>query len=121
MTLNKNFNVPTTRQLIKTMVNLKRWKLKTPLQKWTYLYGVGKSFCNVIKATPFIKDQTLCWYSYYPLVYISIHFTLVIYTMAHYIRNGEPGKSLPCTCFFIGPVCGVIPTLLLHLFSFNLK
>lgn len=117
MALNRNFNVPTTRELIKILANIKSWKSKTPLEKWTHLYGIGRSLCNVIKATPFVEDQTLCWYSYYPLMYISIHFTLVIYTMVHYILNGEPSKGLPCTCIFIGPICGVIQELFLQFYS----
>lgn len=108
MVLKPNFNVPTTRELISILMSLEKWKLKTPLQKWTHLYGVGTSLCNVLKVTCFTEDQTLCWYSYYPLVYVSIHFIFVLYTMAYYILNGELANGLPCTCFFVGPICGVI-------------
>lgn len=105
--LNNKFNIPTTLELIKILVNMKAWKSKTPFQKWSYLYGVGRSFCNLIKMTTFIEDQTLCWISYYPLVFVPVHLILVIYTIVYYISNGEPSKCLPCTVVFVGPVCGV--------------
>lgn len=107
MILNRKFNVPTTRELLKCLMDRKEWASKSPLRKWLYLYGVGKSLCNVIKITSYKEDQKLCWFSYYPLFYVAVHLILVVYTTVYYISNGEFNKCLPCTCLFIGPVCGV--------------
>lgn len=106
MIINQKFNVPTTRELFKCLMNRREWKLKSPLQKWLHLYGIGKSLCKVIKMKVYEEDQTLCWFSYYPLFYLVVHVILVVYTTAHYILRGEFDKFLPCTCVFIGPVCG---------------
>lgn len=107
MILNSNFDVPTTRELFKCLSNKGEWNLKSPFRKWLHLYGVGKSLCNVIKMTAYKEDQKLSWFAYYPLVYVSVHLILVLYTIAYYILNGEFYKFLPCTCIFVGPICGV--------------
>lgn len=103
MVFNEKFNIPSTRELIKMLINSEAWKSKTPLQKWSYLYGIARSLNNVIKMTPYKEDQTLSWFSYYPLFYVSVHFILMMYTIAYYLPNGEFDKFLPCTCVFVGP------------------
>lgn len=108
MPLNRNLNVPTTWQLFECLKNWRDWNLKSPLQKWLHLYGIGRALCNVIKMTPYNEDQTLSWFAYYPLFYMFIHLMLVIYTIVYYVSNGEFHKFLPCTCLFVGPVCGVL-------------
>lgn len=96
-----------TRELFNCLINREEWKSKSPLRKCLYLYGIGKSLYNVIKMTPYKDDQTLCSFSYYPLFYVFVHLFLVVYTTVHYITRGEFNKFLPCTCVFVGPVCGV--------------
>lgn len=115
MTSSRNFKVPTTRELFKCLINRKEWRSKSPLRKWSYLYGIGKSLCNVIKMPPYREDQTLCWFSYFPVFYVSTHLILVVYTTVHYILLGEFNKFLPCTCLFFGPIAGVCNHFIIHM------
>lgn len=107
MVLNKQFEVPPPRELLKMATNRSEWHTKTPFQKWCYLYGIGKASCSPIGITLFQDDQTLYWYAYFLFVYSSLYLMLAIYTSAYYISHGEPSKCLPCTCLLIGPVMAV--------------
>lgn len=104
MVFNKKLSIPTTFELIKMVINLNTWKLKSPLQKWSYLYGIGRSLCIPLKMTAYQEDQTLSWFSYYPILYVSLHAVLVVYTALYYILHNEPTKFFPCTVLFGGPV-----------------
>lgn len=119
MISNRNFKVPTTRELFKCVINRKEWRSKSPLRKWSYLYGIGKSLCKVIKMPPYEEDQTLCWFAYFPVFYVSVHLILVVYTTVHYTLLGEYNKFLPCTCIFFGPIFGVCDHFITRGLSFK--
>lgn len=107
MVLNKNFEVPKTLELFKSLIKRDEWNCKSPLSKWAHLYGIGRSICKMLEVAAYREDQTLGWFAYYGVTYISAYFILLIYTLAYYTLNGEFSRALPCTCFFVGPVCGV--------------
>lgn len=107
MVLNKNIKVPSTFEIVKTVVNKGEWKLKSPLQKWSFLYGIGRSCLKLWKHPIYEEDQTLHWFSYFPLFYLFVYIALGVYTAIYYISHSEFIKCFPCTCLLIGPVCGV--------------
>lgn len=113
MVLNKEFDIPSTNEILKVAVNRGTWKSKTPLQKWSYFYGIGRLLVCPLKLTTYQEDQTLSWFSYYSLFYCGLHAICVVCTGIHYILLGEPKNFLPCTCMFVGPVCGVCITFIL--------
>lgn len=43
MVLNEKLKVPSTFEILKTVLNRTEWKLKSPLQKWSFLDGIGRS------------------------------------------------------------------------------
>lgn len=98
MVLNQKLEIPSTRELIKITFNRSQWNSRTPLQKWYYLYGIGRTFLIPTGYKVFEEDQTLPWYSYFTPAYITVYFLLAIYTSFHYTSQGEFVKFLPCTC-----------------------
>lgn len=100
MGLNKKFIVPTTSDLVKSIPKIRReWKWMSPIQKWCYLYGIGKSALNPVKMTIFFeKLEKIHWFGYFALLYIGTIFILSIYTFYYFISRGDLFSCLPCTC-----------------------
>lgn len=104
----ENLNIPSVLvlEILKTAVNKNEWKLKPPLWKWATLYKIGQICYRLIKIKSFEEDQTLHWFSYFPLVYLSIYLILLIHTTIFYLRQGELDKMFPTTCL-MGAIFGV--------------
>lgn len=103
--LNKNLKIPTVPELFRSIRNIREnWKCKTPLQKWSYLFGIGRAACVVVKVPLFEEDQTLSLWAYQGFLYFGSYFLLGLYTVYYYHMSGEIAKSLPCTCLFVGPI-----------------
>lgn len=97
--LNNQLKIPTFRELIKSIPTIRStWRLRTPLQKWCYLYGIGKAILHPTDHPFFKDDQTLSTFIYISIVPMAVYTILAIYTIFYYIANGEPAKCLPCTC-----------------------
>lgn len=107
MVLNKVLKIPSTLEILKTIVSKDEWKSKSPLQKWSFLYGIGRSCIKLIQFKIYEEDQTLNWYSFFSVYYSFLYAVLVVYTAIYYISHGKYLMWLPCTCLFIGPICGV--------------
>lgn len=100
MVLNSKFKIPSAIELFKSIPNAKReWKSKTPMQKWCYLYSLGKVPHNFIRL-PIFKENIndVHWFGYFGLVYIFAIILLSTFTMCYYQYFGEFQKSLPSTC-----------------------
>lgn len=98
----QKFKVPTSREILKGAPNaVSDWKHKNPLQKYCYLYGIGKMGMSTIGYTTFQDDQTLTIKSYFAFIYSGITIALMLYTIFYYAIYGEFAKSLPCTCLTI--------------------
>lgn len=106
MVLNKKFNVPSTYEILETIVQRYKWQNKTPLQKWSFLYGIGQTCCKLIKIPAYQEDLTLHWFAFFPLIYVFIYIIFVYNTAAYQIKQGELANSFPCTCI-IGAAVGV--------------
>lgn len=97
--LNAKLKIPTFQELIKSIPTIRSaWRLKTPFQKWCYLYGIGKAVLYQTDHRFFENDQTLSAFIYFSLVPVAVYTISAIYTIFFYIANGEPAKCLPCTC-----------------------
>lgn len=107
MVLNEQLKIPNFRELIKISWNRSEWKSQTPLQKWCYLYGIGRASFTFLGFTTFKEDQTLSWNVCIPFFCTVVYTILAIYTTFYCIVHGEPSKILPCTCLLVGPVYSV--------------
>lgn len=102
------FEVPTWREILKRIPNARNdWNQKKPLQKFGYLYGIGKMGMDEAGYSTFRTDQTLTAHSYFAWICGGIHTILMFYTCVSYIRQGMFTKGLPCTCFVMGCVITV--------------
>lgn len=105
---NKKLPIPTVRELLRSVRTIRKdWNEKTPLQKWSYLYGIGRALCVVVQVPLYKDDQTLSWLAYQGCLYFGIYFILGVYTIYYYWMIGEVARSLPCTCILVGPILGV--------------
>lgn len=108
MVYNKKLVIPTVRELFRSVRTVgEDWKLKTPLQKWSFLYAIGRASSIIIRVSIYSDDQTLSWWAFQGCVYFGIYFLLGVYTVYYYFMHGEVTKSLPCTCLLVGPVISV--------------
>lgn len=98
MELNKKLKIPGVRELIQITINRKEWHLRTPLQKFSYLYGIGKACTSPTGFTVFQDDQKIVWYSYVIGSFFIIYQLFAAYTVFHYVNKGELLQCLPCTC-----------------------
>lgn len=121
MVLNSKFPIPTFRDYLRSLQNFRHireeWNSKTPLQKWCYLYGMGKLSGKMIGVTTFEDDQNLTWYSYMQYSYYAVSSILAIYTIAYFLLQGQFLKGLPCTCMMVGPMYGVSFNQFTYFFS----
>lgn len=120
MTLNKKFNVPTTRDLMISLPRIRReWKWMSPIQMWCYLFGIGKFGFGTIKFPIFSKNvKEMHLLSYYCWSYTVTFYLLMLYTFYYYLSRGDSYSCLPCTCMagVLGAVCIVyIARQLVHL------
>lgn len=105
---NKKLIIPTARELFQSMSTIRDdWNFKTSLQKYCYLYGVGRAACIIVQLPIYEDDQTLPMMAYQGCVYVATYFLLAIYTVYYFVMNGEFAKCLPCTCLLVGPVVSV--------------
>lgn len=99
MILEQNLRIPKPFELIKlTYGKNHELSSKTPLEKWCYLYGIGRMFMAPIGYTIFEDDQTLRWYSKTTPIFCITYVLLSVNTAFYYIEQGEFFKFLPCTC-----------------------
>lgn len=100
MILNAKFKVLTARELLESIPNAQRkWKLRTPLQKWCYLYSIGKAACDLVCMPAFQENvKNVHWFGYFFVVYTTSTVVLTFYTVFYYIYHGEFQLCLPSTC-----------------------
>lgn len=103
--LNEKFEVPSLRKLLDMRTTKAEWDSKTPLQKWGYLYGVGRVSLGVFGFPVFRDDPSLYWFSYIFFVYMGVDMILVFYTAyrCFFMVDGF-GIFLPCTALLVGPL-----------------
>lgn len=85
------------RRLLRAKVE---WRYKKPLQKFDYLYGIGRMALSKVKIPTFEKDQTVNWFSYFGFMYSGVFNFLLICTGIYCIIKGKPSKLLPSTIMF---------------------
>lgn len=79
MVLYATFSITPVRDCIRTIRH--EWCLKSPLQKWCYVYCIGKMAGKLIQIPTCDENQSLFFYSYFGYgYYISCAF-LVLYTI----------------------------------------
>lgn len=80
------------------------WKLKSPKQKWCYLYSILNISFRLMKFPVYGDTSTkLHWFSYYYYYHSFISVMLMLYTFYYYLSRGDIYSCLPCTC-----ICGMI-------------
>lgn len=100
MALNAKIQALSIVELVKSVRTIRQdWRIKTPYQKWCYLYSIGKAAFKLVAIPLYEIDQKLSWYSHFSLVYMGLAVTLALYTAIFYTIRGEFVKSLPSTCF----------------------
>lgn len=106
--LNEKFEVPSLRELLQVRIAKAAWDSKTPLQKWGYLYSIGRVSLNFLGFPIFRDDPSLYWFSYVFFVYMGVDMILVIYTAYRCLYvTFDFGAFLPCTALLVGPLCCV--------------
>lgn len=104
---NRNFVIPSIGELINVKKTKAEWDFKTPLEKWCYLYGIGRTGLDILGLPVFRDTMKYYWYSYVYYSYVIVDLILVIYTAYCYISLGEIEKFLPCTALLMGPLACV--------------
>lgn len=107
MVVKRKFELPTYRELYRTTFGRDKWATKTPIEKWSYIFGGGRK-CGSITGLRIFNDEPSFKYRVIPLYcYIITYAAMFIYTVAFHLKQGDPQNSFPCTCLFIGPICSV--------------
>lgn len=107
--VNEKFEVPSLRELLEVRTTRAKWDSETPLQKWSYLYGIGRASLNFLGFPVFRDDPSLYWFSYVFFVYMGVDMVLVFYTAYRCLSmDGGFGVFLPCTALLVGPLCCVM-------------
>lgn len=101
MVLNEKFIIPSARELFRLSMKRKDWNNLTPLQKWCYLYGIGRAGLEPVGYRAFSDDQILQWNSYLIVSFMVFYAIFATYTAVYYTSRGEIVKWLPCTILMI--------------------
>lgn len=73
-----------------------KWRLKTPRQKWYFIYDLTNEMCESI-GIRLLSDMKNYWYSYSSGFVIAVYLVTVIYTVGYHIRNNKVVKIFECT------------------------
>lgn len=99
-------------QLLRMLPTILRdWKAKTPMQKWSFLYGIGKAAFD-LTFIPIYKENVAYVHplGYFMMVYIHACGILQAYTLYYYIQTDRPllaFRSSPMTGICYGVrLCG---------------
>lgn len=98
--LNKKLKIPSVLELIGITIKRNEWHLRTPFQKWAFLYGIGKACILPTGFSVYDNDVSIKKRSYFIISLVLTYFVLGIYTVFYYTTNGEFVKCLPCTCLY---------------------
>lgn len=100
MAVNSKFQIPTARELFKSIPNAKyEWIKKTPLQKWCYFYSIGKIPFDFLRLPMFGENvNQVHWFAYCAFGYATITISLSSYTLYNGITNNDGKTSLASTC-----------------------
>lgn len=119
MVVNAKFKIPTLRELWRSIPNASReWKSKTPMQKWCYLYGIGRAAYSSVRVSLMNDINHVHWFSHFMFVSNATIMLLCMYTVVYYAYRGESQLSLPSTCMtfiFIGVCKKVYYIIWIHL------
>lgn len=100
MILNAKFKPLTTLELLKSIWNVRgKWKLKNPMEKWIYLYSIGKAASDLVCIPAFQENvESIHWFGYFFFVYTTSTVTLTVYTVFYFVYHEEFQMCLPSTC-----------------------
>lgn len=73
------------------------WRMKTPKQKWFFIYGIGAKICDSMGVRVY-SDMKNYWYSYFNGFIGIIYLGTLLYTLWFYFVKGEFARGLQCTC-----------------------
>lgn len=73
------------------------WKLKTPLQKWCYLYGIGRAAFGLIRMSLLNDVHRTHWFGYFTMVYATLLPLLSLYSIIYYAYEGKLQMAFPST------------------------
>lgn len=91
--------VPGLRELLTGSLTIKNdWKLKTPMEKWCYVYGIGRASFGMIFIPIFNDVHNVHWLRYFYFVYIYGVPLMSLYTLNFYIQHGDVVVGLPSMC-----------------------
>lgn len=102
-----SFKIPSLRDIILTTFGRCNWITKKPIEKWSYLYGIGHYSCLMCGFSIFKVPQNYVYRSSLSYSYTLTYALLAIYTIYFHMRRGDPGNSLSCTCLLVGPILTV--------------
>lgn len=107
MLQNVKLKIPSSLDILRNLPRARaEWRYKKPLQKFCYLYGIGKMALSKVKLPIFEEDRSVKWFSYFAFMYIGSLFILAVYTAIYWTIQGGFYRCLPCTIMvFTG--CGV--------------
>lgn len=99
MVLNAKFKIPNALELFKSLKNVRsEWKLKTPMQKWCYLYGIGRAAFGLVRV-PLLNDiNRVHWFAYFVIGYAVLINILSLHSIYYYMVRGKLELGLPSTC-----------------------
>lgn len=73
-----------------------KWQMKTPKQKWLFIYAFGARASDLIGITVYGNMQNY-WFSYFPGLMGIFYFSTVFYTLWYYITIGEIARGMQST------------------------
>lgn len=120
--IHEKLEVPYWLDILKRLPNARGdWRAKRPLEKFCYLYGIGRMAWDPIALPVFQEDQTLRFFSFFAFTYTLLTTLLMFYTLIWYGSHGELEKALPCTCLIVGVSSSVRFKLIICVCSMIIK
>lgn len=92
-------NVPSPSEILKGLSNARsEWSRKKPLEKYNYLYGIGRLGWGWLHLQVFQDELSNSRKRYLNLFLPGLHPILILYTLYYFIPRGEFIKSFPSLC-----------------------
>lgn len=107
MVVNTKYKIPSSLDLYRITTGKDDWQSKIPIDKWSYLFGIGKVFGDVSGLVVFNDDQRYRLRASFFYIFTVVYALLTIYTFYFHLNRGDLEYFLSATCLLTGPVLAV--------------
>lgn len=104
MAVTTKYKIPTLTEWMRTTTGKDNWQTKKPVEKWSYLFKLGRMVGDISGILAFADDQKFQYLVCIVYFEASILAALTVYTICFHIIRGDLRNAFPATSIPVGPL-----------------